>query len=142
MSGGVEDLLDRARARITRYTPTEARERAEAGAVLVDLRSHDERERNGVIPGSVHVPRSVLEWRVDPACPNANAHVADRSLELILVCAHGFSSSLAAAALLDLGFKGTADVDGGYDAWRAAGLPTAPAPPPPPGPPGSGGPDL
>lgn len=138
---GIEELLAQARARIVRYTPHEARERILAGAVLVDLRSYDERERHGVIPGSVHVPRSVLEWRVDPACPNANVHVSDRSLELILVCADGFSSSLAAGSLLDLGFERAADIDGGYAAWRAAGLPTAPAPPRPRGLLGSGGPD-
>ena len=64
----------------------------------MDLRSHDERARAGVIPGSVHVPRSVLEWRVDPDSGFSNAHVADPELELILVCHEGYSSSLVAPA--------------------------------------------
>ena len=69
----------------------------------MDLRSHDERAGDGIIPGSVHVPRSVLEWRVDPDSGFSNPHVAERELELILVCNEGYSSSLAASSLTDLG---------------------------------------
>jgi rhodanese-related sulfurtransferase len=116
--------------------------RARHGSLLVDLRSRDERERDGVIPGSVHVPRSVLEWRADRASGYANPHVADRGRELILVCNHGQSSSLAAASLLDLGLRHVADLVGGFAAWCEAGLPVAPAPPLPDGLPGMGGPDL
>jgi rhodanese-related sulfurtransferase len=88
----------------------------------------------------VHVPRSVLEWRVDPGSGFANPHLAD--VELILVCNHGFSSSLAAASLRDLGRDDVADLVGGFGAWRDAGLGTVPAPPPPEGLPGMGGPDT
>jgi rhodanese-related sulfurtransferase len=109
--------------------------------VIVDLRSHDERAREGVIPGSVHVPRSVLEWRVDPDSGFSNEHVSDPALELILFCHEGYSSSLAASSLTDLGHPQAADLVGGFEAWRAAGLETIVAPAPPAGLSGMGGRD-
>ena len=136
----MHDLLAAARARIARFTPLEAAAALERGAVIVDLRSHDERARAGIVPGSIHVPRSVLEWRLDPDSGWANPLVARRELELILFCAEGYSSSLAAAALVEIGFERAGDLAGGFDAWRAAGLPIAPAPPPAGGLPGMGGP--
>ena len=110
------------------------------GSVIVDLRSHDGRVRDGVIPGSVHVPRSVLEWRVDPDSGFANPRISDR--ELILVCQEGFSSSLAAASLQELGCTQDADLIGGFQAWRDTGLETIAAPAPAGGLPWMGGPDL
>jgi rhodanese-related sulfurtransferase len=133
----VDDLLAEARSRITRYTPEEART---SGVVLVDLRSDDERSRDGIIPGSIHVPRSVLEWRCDPASGWSNPKIADRTLPIALVCAHGYSSSLAAAALAELGFERVGDLIGGFEAWREATLPVAAAPPPDDALPGMGGP--
>jgi rhodanese-related sulfurtransferase len=118
-----------------------AEERARNGSVIVDLRSHDERARDGVIPGSVHVPRSVLEWRVDPGSGYSNPVVADDEAELILVCHEGYSSSLAAASLSELGHGRVSDLIGGFVAWRDSGLETIAAPPPPDGLPGMGGPD-
>ena len=109
--------------------------------MIVDLRSDDERSREGVIPGSVHVPRSVLEWRVDPGSGYSNPVVADEETELILVCHEGYSSSLAAASLSELGRGRVGDLVGGFVAWRASGLETIQAPPPPDGLPGMGGPD-
>jgi rhodanese-related sulfurtransferase len=135
----IEQVLARARARIARYTPAEAA--AADDVVLVDLRSRDSRERDGIIPGSVHVPRSVLEWRCDPDSAWPNPVVADRSLRLVLVCEHGYSSSLAAASLADLGFESVGDLEGGFEAWRETGLPVAAAPPPGDGLPGMGGPE-
>ena len=128
-----ERILADARGRIARYEPLEAQARALNGSVIVDLRSHDERVRDGVIPGSIHVPRSVLEWRVDADSGFSNAHVTDQELELILVCHEGYSSSLAASSLMDLGRLRTADLVGGFEAWRDAGLETIAAPPPPEG---------
>jgi rhodanese-related sulfurtransferase len=133
----IAQLLDVARTRITRYSPADA---AAADALIVDLRSHDERYRNGVIPGSIHVPRSVLEWRCDPTSGFANPVVAESDRPLILVCAEGYSSSLAAAALIDLRVRDVGDLVGGYEAWVAAGLPTMDAPPLEPGLPGMGQP--
>jgi rhodanese-related sulfurtransferase len=109
--------------------------------VILDLRSHDERARDGVIPGSVHVPRSVLEWRVDPDSGFSNPHVTDPDVELILVCHEGYSSSFAAAALQGIARAPVADLVGGFDAWCDAGLETIVAPAPPDGLPGMGGRD-
>ena len=110
-------MLAEARSRIVRYTPAEA---AAADVLLVDLRSADERRENGVIPGSVHVPRSVLEWRADPTSSHHDPRLAGP--RLVLACAQGYSSSLAAATLAGLGVD-AGDLDGGYEAWAAAGLP-------------------
>jgi rhodanese-related sulfurtransferase len=139
---GIEQVLAEARSRIARYAPAEAAAAAADGAVIVDLRSHDERARNGIVPGSIHVPRSVLEWRADPASGWANPRLSDRDLTLILFCADGWSSSLAAASLVDIGFARAGDLEGGFAAWRAAGLPVAPAPAAGEGPPGMGGPEA
>ena len=97
-------MLAEARTRIRRYTPEEVRVGAEL--LLVDTRSADERERCGVIPGSVHIPLSVLPWRTE--------QLAGR--RVCLVCAHGYSSSLGAALLVELGFD-AGDLIGGYEAW-------------------------
>jgi rhodanese-related sulfurtransferase len=119
----IDERLRRAQARIDRVDPQAAWAAVAAGALLVDLRSHDERAASGVIPGSLHIPRSVLEWRLDPASPHRNPAAADLSRELILVCADGYSSSLAAVSLQELGHRRVADVVGGFRAWQAAGLP-------------------
>jgi rhodanese-related sulfurtransferase len=121
----IERMLAEARSRIRRYTPAEA---AAADVLIVDLRSSDERTRDGIVPGSIHVPRSVLEWRCDQASGFANPHLAGRTL--VLLCAHGFSSSLAAASLVELGFADAGDIEGGFEAWTAAGLPVVEAPTP------------
>jgi rhodanese-related sulfurtransferase len=116
-------LVDRAHERIRRLTPAQAHEAAAAGALIVDIRSAFDRERDGIVPGSVHIPRTVLEWRLaaDAQCPTP--HVAP-GRELVLLCDHGCSSTLAAANLVELGFADAADVVGGFAAWREAGLPT------------------
>jgi rhodanese-related sulfurtransferase len=129
----IEKMLAEARARITRYAPREI----DDGVLLVDLRSNDERARDGIIPGSIHVPRSVLEWRCDPESGYANPVLTGR--RLVLVCAHGESSSLAAASLVELGLDDAGDLVGGFEAWRDAGLPVVDATEPE-GTPGMGGP--
>jgi MFS family permease len=118
------ELLAEARARISpRLGPEEARGAASDGALLIDLRSSDERRRDGVVPGSLHIPRSVLEWRVDPDSGYTNPHVGGLGRRLVVFCADGYSSSLAAATLRDLGSSEATDVIGGFAAWKAAGLP-------------------
>jgi rhodanese-related sulfurtransferase len=112
-------MVAEARARIVRYTPAEAA--AARDILLVDTRSAGERECAGVIPGSKHVPRSVLEWRADQTSEWRDPELAGR--RLVLVCAHGESSSLAAASLVELGVD-AGDLVGGYEAWVGAGLPT------------------
>lgn len=120
----IDDLLREAREQIDRLTPEEAAREAESGAVLVDTRCSDDREREGTIPDSVHVPRTLLEWRADPSCADSDPRIADLGARLIIVCNDGYSSSLAAANLHRLGFTRAADLVGGYRAWVAAGLPT------------------
>jgi rhodanese-related sulfurtransferase len=119
----VDDLLAEARRGVRRLEPVEALAAQQAGALLVDLRSADERRREGVVPGSLHLPRSVLEWRVDPDSTWRNPAVGGLDARLVLLCADGWSSSLAVASLRGLGFAQATDVVGGYRAWAAAGLP-------------------
>jgi rhodanese-related sulfurtransferase len=115
-------MLAEARSRIVRYIPAEA---AASGAVLlVDLRSVDERARTGIIPGSRHVPQSVIHWRADETSEWRDDAVAGR--KLCLVCAQGYSSSLLAASLVELGVD-AGDLIDGYEGWVAAGLPTTTA---------------
>jgi rhodanese-related sulfurtransferase len=96
------------------------------GSVLVDTRDGELRSRDGCIPGSVHIPLSVLEWRVDPTSGHQSAALAGREDKLILICHEGYSSSLAAVRLHELGFENTTDVIGGFVAWVAAHLPVEP----------------
>ena len=110
---GVDDLLEDARSRITRLTPAEAYEAWQDGALLVDTRTSDQLE-DGAIPGAVKHALSVVLWRLDEL---------PRETRVILICRHGESSSLAAAQLVQMGFGDAADVIGGAEAWREAGLP-------------------
>jgi rhodanese-related sulfurtransferase len=124
----LDELLDAARARIRRYEPAEALAAVEAGALLIDIRSDFDRERDGIVPGSLHIPRTVLEWRLEPNGNLRNPHVGDLDRQLILICDHGCSSILAAAALIDLGLTRSGDVIGGFEAWAQAGLTTTRCP--------------
>lgn len=119
----IAGLLERARARLERLDPPAARDAADAGALVVDTRCAEVREARGVIPGSVHVPLSVLFWRLDPTSGHDDPALSDRRRQVILVCADGYSSSLAAATLRDLGFERATDMIGGFNGWVAAGLP-------------------
>lgn len=119
----VTDLLEHARSRIVRLEPAAAQRAMVDGALLIDTRCADSRRETGVIPGSIHVPLSVLYWRLDPDSGHDDPRLSDLEREVILVCAHGYSSSIAAATLLDLGFSRSADIAGGFEAWAAAGLP-------------------
>jgi rhodanese-related sulfurtransferase len=119
----VNDLLDSARASLDRLAPEDAAAEVAGGALLIDTRCAELRRDDGVIPGAVHVPLSVLYWRLDPASGHEDPSLADPDRRVILVCAHGYSSSLAAATLRQLGFGRATDVVGGFEAWQAAGLP-------------------
>jgi rhodanese-related sulfurtransferase len=117
-----DQLLAEARDGLKRLSPAEAFAASEAGARLVDIRSDSQLARDGEIPGATFVARNVLEWRLDPASPHRDRGLARRDRELILICDEGYQSSLAAANLRRLGLEAT-DVIGGFQAWRAAGLP-------------------
>jgi MFS family permease len=124
----VDELLATARRRIEpRRTPVQAFEASREGALIIDLRSSDDRRERGVVPGSIHIPRSVVEWRVDPDCEFRNPAACDLEREVILMCSDGFSSSFAALSLRELGFRRATDLIGGFSAWRAEGLPVRPA---------------
>jgi rhodanese-related sulfurtransferase len=118
-------MLAAARARLDRVTPEQALARARAGAVLIDIRPAGQRAAVGEIPGSVVIERNHLEWRLDPASEARLPWVDGYDLRPIVVCMEGYTSSLAAAALQDLGLARATDLAGGYLAWQAAGLPTA-----------------
>lgn len=118
-----DDLLQAARSLIDRLEPAAAHAEVGDGAVIIDTRCAELRREAGVIPGSVHVPLSVLYWRLDRASSSSDAAQADPDRRVILVCAHGYSSSLAAATLRELGFSRATDVIGGFEGWQAAGLP-------------------
>jgi MFS family permease len=124
----VDELLRDARAKIDRLEPEDTAAAIGKGALLIDIRTDAERERAGIVPGSLHVPRSVLEWRADPECDFRNPAVGDLSRHLIVMCNEGFSSSFAAATLKDLGFARVGDLVGGFAAWEGAGLPVRAAP--------------
>jgi rhodanese-related sulfurtransferase len=121
---GIDDLLAAARARLTRLDPAAVAAALRNGAVLIDIRPAAQRAEHGEIPDAIIIERNVLEWRLDPRS-DARLPFADRyDLEVIVTCQEGYTSSLAAAALQDLGLTRATDLAGGYAAWRAAGLPT------------------
>ena len=119
----VHDLVDAARARYTRIDAVAAYRAVADGALLIDTRDGDQRRRDGVIPGALVIDRTVLEWRVDPSSGATHPAIRGLDVPMILLCDQGYSSSLAVASLLDLGAADVTDVIGGFEAWRAAGLP-------------------
>jgi len=119
----INQILDQARRRITRLTPQQAAAEHANGALLVDTRTSEQRSRDGEIPGALVIDRTVFEWRLDPASPTRIPEAKDHDVRVIVICAQGYSSSLAAASLLDLGLVNATDVIGGFAAWQAAGLP-------------------
>ena len=122
----IEQVLAEARARLRRLEPATALTAQSEGAILIDLRCADQRRESGIIPGSVHVPLSVLFWRLDQTSGYDDPRLSDPTREVVLLCADGYSSSLAAATLQDLGFDRATDVIGGFTAWAGAGLPLEP----------------
>ena len=122
----IDEILTAARARLHRLTPEEAFAGFSGGAVLVDIRPQAQRAREGGIPGAVIIERNVLEWRFDPASDARLPWVHGYDQEVIVFCSEGYTSSLAAAALQDLGLASATDIIGGFVAWAAGGLPTCP----------------
>jgi rhodanese-related sulfurtransferase len=120
-------MLADARARLRRLDPASAAVAQRNGAVLVDIRPAALRAGTGIIPGALVVERNYLEWRFDPASDARLAIAYSYDLHVIVYCAEGYTSSLAAAALQDLGLRRATDLAGGIAAWLAAGLPVDPA---------------
>ncbi|MEU3315043.1 rhodanese-like domain-containing protein [Streptomyces sp. NPDC006662] len=128
---GIDELLERVRARYTRVDPQAAYEAWRDGdALLVDIRYQALRERDGVIPGAVVVERNELEWRLDPQGSHRLPEAVSHEVRVVVICNEGYASSLAAASLHALGLHRATDLTGGFQAWKSAGLPTTPAPTP------------
>ena len=121
----IDEILASARGRIDRVTPAQAFAELCEGAALIDIRPAAQRAEHGEIPGSVIIERNHLEWRLDPGGDARLPWAAGYDLRPMVICNEGYTSSLAAAALQDLGLLRATDVIGGSQAWRAEGLPTA-----------------
>jgi rhodanese-related sulfurtransferase len=121
----IDEILTAARARLGRLSPREAYVACAAGATLIDIRPAAQRAATGEVPGSVVIERNHLEWRLDPRSGARLPWVTGYDLWPIVICMEGYTSSLAAAALQDIGLALATDVAGGYQAWQADGLPTA-----------------
>jgi rhodanese-related sulfurtransferase len=119
----VDEMLETARARLDRVGPERAAELAARGARLVDTRPQWQREAEGTLPEALVIERNHLEWRLDPTSDARIPEATDHDVRWIVVCSEGYSSSLAAASLQDLGLHNATDLDGGFRAWKAAGLP-------------------
>jgi len=122
----IDEILDLARARLIRLTPGQAFGEVAGGGVLIDIRPAAQRAAQGEIPGSTIVERNHLEWRLDPCSGARLPWVTGYDHRIIVFCVDGYTSSLAAAALQDLGLYRATDVIGGFRAWTAEGLPSAP----------------
>ncbi|MEV0847078.1 rhodanese-like domain-containing protein [Streptomyces sp. NPDC049954] len=120
---GIDELLDRVRAGLDRLTPQQACAAADEGALLVDIRYAALRDRDGLIPGALVVERNELEWRLDPRGSHRAPQATGHELRVVVICNEGYASSLAAESLHRLGLRRATDLIGGFQAWRAAGLP-------------------
>src|SRR2546425_3311980 len=119
----IDEVLERARKRLKRVEPRQAAAELADGALLVDTRTEAQRVKQGEIPGALVIDRTVLEWRLDPTSPSRIEEAKDYQIRVIVVCAEGYSSSLAAASLQDIGLVNATDMIGGFKAWKAAGPP-------------------
>jgi rhodanese-related sulfurtransferase len=120
----IEDLLDEARSGLERLTPAQAHAAAASGdAVIVDIREAERRALEGHVPGAIEIERNVLEWRCAPDSDWRDERICDPSRIVVVMCNQGYQSSLAAATLQRLGLSRATDMDGGFQRWRADGLP-------------------
>ncbi len=122
MASRIDEVLDAARARLQRMSAEDVPAALERGAVLVDIRPQAQRDREGHVPAALVIERNVLEWRCDPTSDARLAEAVDDDVEWVVLCSEGYTSSLAAASLVDLGLHKATDVVGGYHALKAEGL--------------------
>ncbi|MGH9007883.1 MAG: rhodanese-like domain-containing protein [Acidimicrobiales bacterium] len=128
MPSPVERLLAEVRAGLELIGPAEAAARQAAGALLVDIRPVELRAAEGQIPGAIVVDRNVLEWRLEPDGAHRHPDAGPSGRPVVVFCQEGYASGLAVASLQQLGLTRVSDLDGGFAAWRAAGLPVSPGP--------------
>lgn len=124
---GIDELLSEARSGLARLRPEAAFAAITDGAVLVDIRSLEQRIVEGEVPGAIIIGRNVLEWRLDPRSEARIPALARPDVRVVVMCSQGYASSLAATSLRRLGLTEVTDLDGGFQAWQSAGLPTRPA---------------
>jgi rhodanese-related sulfurtransferase len=119
----IDELLVTARRGLDRVSPVQAQQAMRSGAALIDIRGDAQITRDGTIAGALVIARNVLEWRLDPDSGHRHPQAPRLEDRVMLLCNEGYQSSLAAATLQQLGFAHATDVDGGFQAWRQAGLP-------------------
>ncbi|WP_327257701.1 rhodanese-like domain-containing protein [Streptomyces sp. NBC_01244] len=124
---GIDALVDRLRTTYTRVDPAQAHAESLTGALLVDIRYQALRERDGLIPGALLIERNELEWRLDPEGSHRLPEAVDHDIRVIVICNEGYASTLAAASLHALSLPHATDLTGGFQAWKAAGLPVVPS---------------
>jgi len=117
----IDRMLDAARARLQRMPAGDVPAAVAAGALLVDIRPQAQRAREGEVPAALVIERNVLEWRCDPTSDARLPQAVDDDVQWVVLCSEGYTSSLAAAALVDLGLHRATDVIGGYHALVAEG---------------------
>ncbi|HZU46594.1 MAG TPA: rhodanese-like domain-containing protein [Mycobacterium sp.] len=122
MTSRIDRMLGIARTRLRRLTSDQIPDALRRGAVLVDIRPQAQRAAEGEVPGALVIERNVLEWRCDPTSDASLPQAVDDDVEWVIVCSEGYTSSLAAAALQDLGLHKATDVVGGYHTLVAAGV--------------------
>src|ERR1700710_2526353 len=118
----IDRVLAAARDRYRRLSAEQVPEAVRRGALLVDIRPQAQRAREGEVPGSLVIERNVLEWRCDPTSDARLPEAVGDDVEWIVLCSEGYTSSLAAASLVDLGLHSATDVIGGYHALKAVGV--------------------
>jgi rhodanese-related sulfurtransferase len=121
----IDEVLAEARSGLDRVEPEQLADEVANGAIVVDIRPVEQRDRDGELPGAVVVDRNVLEWRLDPTSPHRLPLAIDHDLRVVLVCNEGYGSSLAAKSLQDLGLGRATDLVGGFQAWRDAVRPSS-----------------
>jgi rhodanese-related sulfurtransferase len=110
----IDVLLAQAPSRLDRVRPERLAEELAAGAILIDTRPIEQRQRDGELPGAIVVDRNVLEWRLDPTSPHRLPIATDANTRFIIVCNEAYSSSLAVATLQELGLRSATDLAGGF----------------------------
>jgi rhodanese-related sulfurtransferase len=122
MASRIDKVLDAARDRLQRLPASAVPGALERGAILVDIRPQAQREREGNVAAALVIERNVLEWRCDPTSDAKLPEAVDDDVEWVVLCSEGYTSSLAAASLIDLGLHKATDVVGGYHALAAEGV--------------------
>lgn len=124
----IEEMLAAARAGVQRLSPEQTVTAMSRGALVIDTRTEAQRREQGELPGALVIDRTILEWRLDPASPDRIREATSYDAQVVVVCRQGYSSSLAAASLRSLGLSRATDMEGGVEAWVAAGLPLSDTP--------------